>query len=300
MRRVWRLPLSALLAVGLVTGAVALPGIPGMALAVSAPRLTPGSPPSDITPAPVRPPECTAEQIAAVDLDHCALMVDGTPATHGFPLPPFPGNQFITTPITAEEWQPLARGARGPIVTLLQVELQKTVTDLPVDGKFGQATEDAVKRVQREVLTLPETGIVDAVMAEQLGILVNAVQGDFPPEGWVWNGNSWSGSPALAAWEARMVKTTVKVDPIAAGLFEGFLADIKSGNYRVDQAGTYSFRCTATTTRNCKGITTSSLSYHAWGLAVDLNYTMNPLQTVHSSTDACARSEEHTSELQSH
>jgi peptidoglycan hydrolase-like protein with peptidoglycan-binding domain len=289
MFRVWRTTISGVLvaAVGVVTP-VAL----GTPASNAAPRLAPGSPASAITAAPVRPTHCTKDQIAAVDLDNCALMVDGTPNKHGFPEPPFPGEGFTTTPIDPEEWTPLTVGAAGPIVVILQEKLLLTVTDLVVDGKFGTATADAVKKVQ-ESLTLEPTGIVDSVMAQALGILVHAEIGLFPGDGWVWNGNSWSGSPSLAAWESRMVKGTVRTDPLASGIFEGFLADIRRGTYRIDEAGTYSFRCTASTQRNCKGITTAQLSYHAWGLAVDLNYSTNPLQMVYHSSDACSAPTKH-------
>lgn len=266
--------------------------------AQAAQRLAPGSPMSDITSAPVRPAHCTKEQIAAVDFDNCALMVDGTPNNHGFPEPPFPGKGIVTTPITSEEWTPLAAGASGPIVVLLQQQLllrdqaELTVTNLIVDGKFGPTTTDSVKREQTRELLEP-TGIVDAVLAQALGILVKAEIGPFPGAGWVWTGSSWSGSVALSAWESRMVKGTVKTDPLASGIFEGFLADLRRGTYRIDEAGTYSFRCTATTVRNCKGLTASQLSYHAWGLAVDVNYSTNPLQMVYHSSDACNASTKH-------
>ena len=253
----------------------------------AAAAITPGSPASAITAAPVRPEHCTEEQMAAVTLDDCALMVDGNPATHGFPAPPFPGNGFIITPITPEEWVPLTLGSSGPIVTILQTKLLVDSSDVVVDGKFGSITEVAVRKAQGTLL-LPVTGIVDAATATALDMLVRAEQDTFPGAGWTWTGSSWSGSAALAAWEQSLARGAVRSHPLAAGLFEGFLADVRRGNYRIDESGTYSFRCTATTVRNCKGLTPAQLSYHSWGLAVDLNYSTNPLQTVRHATDACA------------
>lgn len=275
-------------AVGLLAtlGTVWVPHAPGLAPAGATP-VEPGSAMSDITSAPVRPPLCTEEQIAAVDFDNCALMFDGTPTDHGFPAPPFPGNQFIITPITAEEWSPLTIGSSGPIVTVLQEKLKATTPLITQDGKFGSQTATAVKKAQ-ETLSLPQTGVVDATTAAALEMLVRAEIGAYPPPGFEWTGNDYNGSPALAEWEKRFVRGTVRTDPIASALFEGFLADLRRGTFRIDQSGTYSFRCTATTVRNCKGIGMSNLSYHAWGLAVDVNYTANPLQQVYHSTDACA------------
>ncbi len=286
-RCAWRRT-SLLVATGLLATLVAVtaPLSPTVPTAVANP-VEPGSAMSDITSAPVRPPLCTAEQIAAVEFDDCALMFDGTPTDHGFPAPPFPGNQFILTPLTPEEWTPLTVGSAGPIVTLLQEKLKATTPLISQDGKFGSQTATAVKKAQ-ETLGLSQTGVVDATTAAALDILVRAEIGTYPPEGFVWTGNDYNGSPALAEWEKRMVRGTVRTDPIASALFEGFLADLRRGTFRIDQAGTYAFRCTATSVRNCKGIGLSNLSYHAWGLAVDVNYTANPLQTVYHSSDACS------------
>ncbi|MSX80157.1 MAG: hypothetical protein F2737_08055, partial [Actinobacteria bacterium] len=203
----------------------------------AAAAVTPGSPASAITAAPVRPEHCTEEQMEAVTLDNCALMVDGNPATHGFPAPPFPGNGFIITPITPEEWVPLTLGSSGPIVTILQSKLLVDSSDVVVDGKFGSITEVAVRKAQGTLL-LPVTGIVDAATATALDMLVRAEQDTFPGTGWTWTGNSWSGSAALAAWEQSLARGGVRSHPLAAGLFEGFLADVRRGNYRIDESGT--------------------------------------------------------------
>lgn len=289
MSRAWRASLATAV---LAASTVLAPTVWGVTASSAATQLKAGSPPSDITYAPVRPEHCTKEQIEAVELDNCALMVEGNPATHGFPEPPFPGNGFIVTPITPEEWVPLTIGSSGPIVTILQNKLIKDDSDVVVDGKFGTVTDTAVRKAQATLL-LPVTGIVDAATAQALDILVKAELDTFPGTGWVWTGNSWTGSPALAEWEQSFVKGTVKANPLAAGVFEGFLADIRRGNYRIDEAGTYSFRCTATTVRNCRGLTPAQLSYHAWGLAVDVNYSTNPLQTVYHASDACSAPAKH-------
>ena len=259
---------------------------------VSHAKTAPGSMASAITGAPIKPPDCTATQIAAVNLDHCALMVDGTPSDHGFPVPPYPVPDIVTTPTTADVWAPLGVGAEGAIVTLLQRALQPTSPKLLVDGAFGASTAAAVKLVQTQS-SLPVTGMVDAVLAEQLGILVTATLGPWPPTGWVWDGNSYSKSPVLADWEKRLVKGTVQADPDVAPLFEGFLAQVKAGGYRVEELGAYAFRCVATSVRNCSGQSPDELSYHAWGAAMDMNWTQNPLQTVTSPTDACGTAAEH-------
>jgi len=284
--------IGAALATASLAGLMTMVPQPWVPAASAAPQLAPGSPASDITYAPVRPANCTAQQLANLDIENCAVYADGTPSKHGFPVPPFPGNQYIITPIPPEEWVNLTTGSTGPIVVVLQEKLTTYVSDLSIDGKFGAATTAAVKTAQL-ALSLPDTGIVDAATAAALEMLVRAELPVFPGEGWNWNGNSWSGSPALAEWEARLTKVTVRTDPIASGLFEGFLADVRRGTHRIDESGTYAFRCTATTVRNCRGMSTASLSYHAWGLAVDLNYTTNPLQMVTHATNACTAPTQH-------
>lgn len=254
----------------------------------------PGSMASDITGAPVRAPVCTATQTAALNLDHCTVYAggSGTPADHGFPTPPFPVREILTTPLTAEEWVPLTIGSQGTIVTLLQRALRATTPGLSDGGTFGNATAAAVRTAQTAA-SLPVTGVVDAALADLLGVMVTATIGPFPPAGWEWNGNTYSGSPALADWEARMVTGVVKADPDISQLFEGFLAQLHAGTYRIDEKSSYGFRCTATTVRNCSGLDQAQLSYHAWGAALDVNWTQNPLQTVTSPTDACGTAAEH-------
>jgi len=253
-----------------------------------------GSMASDITAAPVRPPVCTTAQTAALNIDNCTVYAggSGTPADHGFPAPPFPVREILTVALAPEAWVPLAIGSQGTIVTLLQRALRATTPGLSDGGTFGNATAAAVRTAQAAA-GLPVTGVVDAVLADLLGVLVTATIGPFPPAGWVWNGNTYSGSPALADWEARMVAGVVKADPDISPLFEGFIAQLQAGSYRIDEKSSYGFRCTATTVRNCSGLDQAQLSYHAWGAALDVNWTQNPLQTVTSPTDACGTAAEH-------
>ena len=63
-------------------------------------------------------------------------------------------------------------------------------------------------------------------------------------DGWVWKGNTYNGSPALASWEATYItENKAKVGPVAPGvldthvgiapLFEGFIAEIFANGYKV-------------------------------------------------------------------
>lgn len=116
-----------------------------------------------------------------------------------------------------------------------------------------------------------------------------ATNGTFPPAGWTWLGWGYNGSPALAAWEASLVRNAASIGVLKAGqvrafpealpLWEGFLAEIQARGYTILNGGTYVFRCTATTRKDCAGFTRSSLSNHAYGLASDLNISQNPLKT---------------------
>jgi peptidoglycan hydrolase-like protein with peptidoglycan-binding domain len=246
----------------------------------------PGSMASAITTAPVRPPTCTTTQINALEIEHCALYVSGIPSEHGFPTPPFPTESIVTAPITPEEWTPLQQGASGPIVVLLQRALRSVNPTLVDDGEFGSITASAVRAAQTAA-GFEANGIVDAALAQHLGILVTATE-SFPGDGWIYNGNTYTGSPILVEWEARLVQGHVRADPDISPLFEGFLADLRAGSLRVDEKSAYGFRCVATSTRNCRGQTLDQLSYHAWGAAIDINWTQNPLQTVSHSSDACS------------
>ena len=128
-----------------------------------------------------------------------------------------------------------------------------------------------------------------------------AADGSLNP-GWTGNGWSYSGSPALKDWEAALWKNANKVGTIRAGalqappaalaLFEGFLGEIQASGYRITDAIGYNFRCTSNTRKDCVGLTSASLSNHAWGLAIDINVGANPevryLPTTDSPTTACS------------
>ena len=126
--------------------------------------------------------------------------------------------------------------------------------------------------------------------------------GIVPMDGWEFTSAyySYNKSPALAAWEALLVGNqstfgTIKANQIKSmpetlPLFEGFLREIMAGGYKIRDAASYSFRCTSGSGKTCEGLTRSSLSNHAWGLAVDINAAANP-QTVYYGIDgasACA------------
>jgi len=128
-----------------------------------------------------------------------------------------------------------------------------------------------------------------------------AADGTLNP-GWKSNGWAYSGSPALKDWEAALWKNANKVGTIRAGalqappaalaLFEGFLGEIQANGYRITDAIGYNYRCTSNTRKDCVGLTSASLSNHAWGLAVDLNVGANPevryVPTADSPTTACS------------
>lgn len=276
------------LAGAIIATAVALPSRPALAEN----DVSFGSPASDIRSVPRRPKVCTEKQLVAVTIDRCAVFADGSPTDHGFPRPPFPTDQIVKTSVEPGKWRTLGKGASGSGVIVLQERLRELYPEVLVLGRFGAQTKAAVERFQREN-GLAETGAVDSRTASALGVLVNAQMPSFPPKGWRWNGYHFGGSAALEAWEMRLTDGVVRGDPLAAPLIEGFLADLRRGNYRIDEAGTYSFRCTASTVRNCRGQGIAHLSYHAWGLAVDLNYSTNSLQTVDDPTDACSKDVQH-------
>lgn len=109
-------------------------------------------------------------------------------------------------------------------------------------------------------------------------------------EGWNWLGYTYNGSPALAEWEAtRIAANAERIGSLPAGhlethiaaqtLFEGFLAEITAGGYRVFDAHGYSFRCTSGHGGwSCPTGNPRDLSNHAWGLAIDMNAATNPIR----------------------
>jgi len=108
---------------------------------------------------------------------------------------------------------------------------------------------------------------------------------------WVWNGYSYRGSPALAEWESEQLTSNAqRIGDVYVGdfvshvniaaLFEGFLIEIVAHGYDLRDATAYGFRCTnASGGWSCPNGEISDLSFHAWGLAFDMNSDANPIVT---------------------
>ena len=120
--------------------------------------------------------------------------------------------------------------------------------------------------------------------------------------GWNWTGTTYRGSPALADWERDQIAANTTavagLDPgelrthvAAQALFEGFLEEISANGYRVGDASGYTFRCTSGNGGwSCPSGDPGDLSNHAWGLAIDMNSSSNPIRS-YSGIDgqtACA------------
>jgi len=116
-------------------------------------------------------------------------------------------------------------------------------------------------------------------------------------EGWVWDGHTYRGSPALADFEAaNITANTERVGDLRVGylstntlahqLFEGFLAEIQAKGYEVRHVSGYSFRCTGDW--DCSSGGYDDLSLHAWGLAIDMNSDANPIRTYPTCADEVA------------
>ena len=274
-------------AVALATAAcLAAAGLATTSVAVDAPATAEAATADAPWTLPTVPPRCTAEQRASGDVAGCVITLGaGNPEDRGWPAPPFP------EPVEGEviPWVDLAKGSSGPIVSAVQERLNANGARLTVDGQFGSLTESAVKTFQ-SARALPATGVVDATTASRLG--VENTTFSFPPPGWNWLGWGYNGSPALAQWEQQMVTNPTQIGAVKAGsfrslpdvlpLFTGFLAEIQTKGYVISGgAGAYVFRCTATTRKDCSGLTRSSLSNHAYGLATDFNTMANPLKSYY-------------------
>ncbi|MCB1001006.1 MAG: peptidoglycan-binding protein [Acidimicrobiales bacterium] len=243
---------------------------------------------------PTMPAKCSDAQKTSGNVAGCLLDGSGAPEARGWPSPPFPTPEAGPVPT---EWVPLQRGDAGSRVTVLQQALVDHGVTTFVDGSFGPATETSVKTFQ-STNGLEPTGIVDQATAEMLGILETAIGGPFPPTGWNWLGWGYNKSPALADWETLLVGNTSKFGPVAVNqvrsmpeaqpLFEGFLREIVARGYKINDLGTYVFRCTSNSRKSCEGLTKSSLSNHSWGLAVDMNTTANPELTYRGVDGATA------------
>lgn len=267
-RRLLSVVLVAAAAVALVPAA---PNA-GVARAVDAPWTTPTS-----------AGKCTAAQADSGDVANCVLMSSGLPETRGWPTPPFP------EPVndTVAPWVDLSIGSTGSTVTAVQAALAANGAVITPDGQFGMLTQASVKAYQA-ANALPVTGIVDQATADLLGVQ-NLTGGVFPPVGWKWLGWGYNTSPALAEWESLLATNTKPIGTLRSGLvrsqaasialFEGFFAEIQAKGYAIGDAGSYVFRCTASSRKDCAGLTRTSLSNHSYGLATDINSAKNPMRT---------------------
>ncbi len=248
---------------------------------------------------PSMPSVCSEGQKSSGNVAGCLLDgATGLPEARGWPAPPFP-EVDANAPTAPTAWVPIVRGDAGTRVTLLQQALVTAGIALAVDGSFGAATEAAVIQFQNGA-AVPATGAVDEITADALGILAAATGGSFPPSGWTWLGWGYNRSSALTDWETRLVGNAAAIGrvsarqirsmPEALRLFEGFVRDIVAGGYRINDLGSYVFRCTSNSRKTCEGLTRRSLSNHSWGLAVDMNTVANPELTYRgvNGASACA------------
>lgn len=279
--------LRPLLALALLAASLAV-GVPG----APAPLVEAADAPWTL---PTAPPYCTTAQADSGDVAGCVIRAgQGLPESRGWPQPPFPTptDQVVTA------WVNLSIGATGATVAKVQTALNNNGWVLFADGNFGAQTFNAVKSYQA-ANGLPATGTVDLATANKLKVQ-RTTGGTFPPTGWVWLGWGYNGSPALAAWERLLVGNPAQIGSLRPGqlkalpdalpLFVGFYNEIQSRGYVVRNGGPYVFRCTASTSKDCKGLTRYALSNHAYGLAQDINTVENPMKAYYSSgtTSACA------------
>jgi len=242
---------------------------------------------------PSVPTKCTAAQMSAGTVSGCTIQLGaGLPETRGWPAPPYPD----PTVGAVVPWVDLAVGSTGPIVVKVQQALVASGATIAADGQFGPITAGAVTTYQTS-RGLAATGIVNEATATSLGVQ-NTVTGSFPPIGWTWLGWGYNNSQALYQWEQQIVANTNQIGtikpkqlkgmPQALPLFEGFVAEIQAKGYVIGDAGMYVFRCTASTRKDCAGLSRTSLSNHAYGLALDINTATNPLKTYYGINGASA------------
>jgi hypothetical protein len=274
MLRLLRRPLALLLFAGSLTG-LSVGGFPAATERV----VEAGAAPWTV---PTSPPRCTQAQADSGDVATCVLMAGaGLPETRGWPAAPFPSPENPTV-VT---WLNLSLGANEPTVAKVQEALNKLGSTLIADGQFGAQTYTAVKAYQTSK-GLTATGVVDKAMADKLGVQ-RTIGGTFPPTGWKWLGWGYNGSPALATFEKQLVSNKAPIGAMRVGqlrsfadslpLFENFYAEIQAKGYVINDGGTWVFRCTASTRKDCAGQTRYSLSNHAFGLASDINTVKNPM-----------------------
>ena len=278
-----------------VAAAMTLTSIATTVAIVAVPPATPAQAAGTPWTTPTSPPKCSQATINSGDVAGCVIQATSTlPENYGWPTPPFPD------PAAGETipWVNVAKGASGSIVSQIQAALNANGATLVVDGQFGSLTEAAVKAFQT-ANSLPSTGIVDEATADLLG--VHNATSVWPPPGWNWLGWGYNGSPALADWEALFSTNPETVGSVTKGqfktmwqvmpLFMGFLKEIQQNGYVLHGgAGAYVFRCTASTRKDCQGLTRSSLSLHSYGLASDFNTVQNPMKTYYgiNGASACA------------
>jgi len=242
---------------------------------------------------PSVPVKCTTAQMDAGMVAGCAITLgSGLPESRGWPAPPYPdpANGAVVP------WVDLSVGSSGTTVVKVQKALVATGATIAADGQFGPLTAGAVTTYQTS-MGLAATGIVNEATATALGVQNTGV-GIFPPTGWSWLGWGYNGSEALYQWEQQIVGNAAQIGtikpkqlksfPDALPLFEGFVAEIQSKGYVIGDAGMYVFRCTASTRKDCAGLSRTSLSNHAYGLALDINTADNPLKTYYGVNGASA------------
>ncbi len=251
---------------------------------------------------PSMPQKCSTAAMTSGDVGMCLLDgPDGRPESRGWPTPPFP----TPTDATTQPWVNLALGDSGSRVSTLQNALKTAGYSVTPDGQFGPVTEAVVKKFQVDQ-ALPETGIVDEATAGALGILVTG-GGTFPPAGWKWIGWAYNGSTALSGWEPLLVGNKAAIGKVAIKqlrsfpeslpLFEGFMRDVVAGGYTITDVGTYAFRCTSNSRKDCDGQTRDQMSNHAYGLALDMNTAANPEVTYRGVNGATACATPMTTDL---
>ena len=270
--------------------AAALVAVAGIAVATTPTAATAADAPWTL---PTVPPKCTTTQMNSGDVAGCVITLGpGNPEDRGWPKPPFPD----AVPGDVLPWVDLARGSTGLVVAKVQEALNTNGATLEADGNFGSLTESAVKAYQTKN-GLPSTGIVDQATADSLGVKNTTFT--FPPPGWTWLGWGYNGTSALGSWEKQLVTNTTAIGALRPGtlrafpdalpLFAGFFAEIQAKGYVIKGGtGTYVFRCTSSTRKDCSGLTRAALSNHAYGLATDINTVANPQKTYYGINGASA------------
>ena len=243
-----------------LTGTVVVAGASPSSGAVSAPRRS--RRPS--RPTRFDPLRARRRRSAALNIDNCALNANGTPADHGFPTPPFPTEEIVTTPITPEQWVPITIGATGPIVVLLQRGAAHRQSVAPRRRPVRQ--RDGHDRADR-----PDECRPGAERDRRRRACRTTRHSRHRDEDVPGARLDLQRQHVLRLTDPRRVGSTTRrgrrpqADPDISPVFEGFLADLRAGTLRIDEKSAYGFRCVATSSRNCAGRTLDQLSYHCVG-----------------------------------